>query len=592
MIKLKNLTKKYGDNVILEEASYDLPQKGLVCLLGASGGGKTTLLNLLAGFDTDYEGEISVGGTSLHSMDADALCAYRRDNIGFVFQNYCLLPGYTVLENLLLAAELTEEAPEKSLQRAKALLSRLGIGEKENQQVENLSGGQKQRVAIARALMGDPQILLADEPTGALDRASSTEIMELLREISRERPVLVITHDQKIRDFGDEILRISDRKIQAERKAPRENESETPLKTRRPGKPKLFARGLKNFKVHKNRYIAASLAISIGVLAFLFSLSFGNVMERSIDGFRQKNTAFNNGYIKGADEGKIFELLQGDERIENLYYQYKLTDVRLSLGNKQETISEKYPLPKACEELSYGVMPRRGQEEISLSPSLAKKFDSDIKNLLGKKLTLELNGEKHELSVSGIFNAGYDDFFLSSDLEQQLYENLPKSENYSISYDVKDFSDIVAVSNDLKLGGVDSKNAAAQVFALQSTFDSLNKLFLVISLLILAIGLFICAVLLVKLQNTRYRELGLLSALGFGRKQISTMLLAENLLLSVLATGVNLVLLGGAAGLCCLLDLPFTINGGQIVLSLVATFGVILIMSAGAGYRVLRRPPV
>ena len=127
MIQISNVSKKYGDTVILKDASYSFPEKGIVCLMGASGGGKTTLLNLLAGFDTDYEGEILVGGKSISEMDADSLCRYRCDNIGFVFQNYHLLPGYTVLDNVQIASELSETLGKESQQRATTLLTRLGI---------------------------------------------------------------------------------------------------------------------------------------------------------------------------------------------------------------------------------------------------------------------------------------------------------------------------------------------------------------------------------------------------------------------------------------------------------------------------------
>jgi macrolide transport system ATP-binding/permease protein len=197
MITLKNLSKSYGSNTILEGVSYTFPQNGLICLMGASGGGKTTLLNLIAGFDSDYQGEIAAGGFPLNKMDPDALCEYRQTHIGFVFQNYHLLTGYSALENVLLAAELSPENEAESSAKATGLLRQLGLGDKLGQSCETLSGGQKQRVAIARALMTNPRLILADEPTGALDRTTSTEIMTLLKEISKEKLVVVITHDEK-----------------------------------------------------------------------------------------------------------------------------------------------------------------------------------------------------------------------------------------------------------------------------------------------------------------------------------------------------------------------------------------------------------
>lgn len=591
MIKIKNLTKKYDDTMILEQAEYTFPQTGIVCLMGASGGGKTTLLNLLAGFDTDYEGEIFVGNSAINQMNTDALCVYRRDNIGFVFQNYHLLPGYTVLENVTLACGLTEETSDMKYQKAKELLSRLGLAEKETQKIENLSGGQKQRVAIARALMGDPQIIFADEPTGALDRQTSTEIMELLCEIAHDKLVIVITHDQKICDFGDEIIHIKDKKIVTEQTVVHDYNSEIPFTNKSTVKISAFAHGAKNLKVHLKRYLAVSLAISIGLLAFLFSLSFGNVMEKSITDFQEKNTAFNSGYLKGVDDGSILAHLNKDDRIKNAYYQYKLTDIHLSLGDKNEPIIEKFPGSKATESLSYGVMPRLGKNEISITPSLAKKFDSDIKNLIGKEIILTHNRQKYPLTVSGIFNAGYDDFFVSSDVEQQLYKELAGQENYSIYYEVGNFSDIVAVSNSLELRGITAKTAANEVYALQTTFKSLNKLFLVISILILVIALFICTVLLFKLQNTRYHEVGLLSALGFSRHQISSVISAENILLSSLATGVNLIFLALSMVLSSILTLPFMITGLQIGFSVIATFAVVMLISGAASHKLIHTEP-
>lgn len=592
MIKIKDITKKYGSNIILEHCSYEFPDTGIVCLMGPSGGGKTTLLNLLAGFDTDYSGVITVGGVRVNEMNAHELCGYRRDNIGFVFQNYHLLPGYTVLENILLACDGGEDEKERQ-KKGKALLKRLGMEEKENQLSETLSGGQKQRAAIARALVNDPRIIFADEPTGALDRKTSTEIMTLLREISRDRLVVVITHDAKISEFADEVIQIKEKRIMGDRPVSRNVSNEKPLlqREKKPDKNSMVSKAVKNFKVHLKRYIAVSLAISIGMLAFLFSLSFGNVMEHSILEFQEKNTAFNNGYIRGTDDGTILEYLKSDERIEHVYYQYKLENISLQMDGKSQMLAEKFPTPKATQGLSYGVMPGEEKNEIAITPSLAKKMTEDIKSLIGRELTLELDGSSYTVTISGIYNAGYDDFIVSPDIEQKLYEKLPKQDNYSINYDVKEFTDIVAVSNRLGLQGLKSDNASDEVYALQNTFQSLGKLFLVLSILILGIGLFICAVLLIKLQNTRYREVGLLSALGYSRQQITGMILQENLLLSILTGVVELTLLGISIFISKLLELPLIVSGAQAAFTIIAAFAVVMVLSGGASLPLVRTEP-
>lgn len=592
MIKIKDITKKYGSNIILEHCSYEFPDTGIVCLMGPSGGGKTTLLNLLAGFDTDYSGVITVGGVRVNEMNADELCGYRRDNIGFVFQNYHLLSGYTVLENILLACDGGADEKERQ-KKGKALLKRLGMEEKENQMSETLSGGQKQRAAIARALVNDPRIIFADEPTGALDRRTSTEIMTLLREISRDRLVVVITHDAKISEFADEVIQIKEKRIMEDHPVSRYVSNEKPLlqREKKPDKNSMVPKAVKNFKVHLKRYIAVSLAISIGMLAFLFSLSFGNVMEHSILEFQEKNTAFNNGYIRGTDDGTILEYLKSDERIEHVYYQYKLENISLQMDGKSQVLAEKFPTPKATQGLSYGVMPGEEKNEIAITPSLAKKMTEDIKSLIGRELTLEQDGSSYTLTISGIYNAGYDDFIVSPDIEQKLYEKLPKQDNYSINYDVKEFSDIVAVSNRLGLQGLKSDNASDEVYALQNTFQSLSKLFLVLSILILGIGLFICAVLLIKLQNTRYREVGLLAALGYSRQQITGMILQENLFLSILTAVVELTLLGVSIFISKLLALPLIVSGAQAAFTIMAAFVVVMVLSGGASLPLVRTEP-
>ncbi len=592
MIQISNLTKGYDHSLILDDTSFTLPSKGLICLLGASGSGKSTLLNMIAGFDSLYSGDITVWGTSISKLNADELCAYRRDQIGFIFQNYHLLSGYTVLENILLACELNPSSEEENRKIASELLNKLGLSQKTDEKIENLSGGQKQRAAIARALISNPRIVLADEPTGALDRSNSNEIMELLKEISKDRLVIVITHDQKICSFADDVIHIENGKMIA-----KEITTETDLagnhklSLNKAVKSSAFKRGLKNFNVHITRYVAVSLAISIGILAFMLSLSSGNIIDKSISDFNEKNTSFNNGYIKGEDVGTIFEMLNSDERIENVYYQYKITDVTLRLGDKTEVITEKYPMPKATENMSYGAMPKAGEKEIALSPSLAKKFGNDIRNLLGNELTLEHGEKEYTLTISGIYNAGYDDFFVSSDIEQDFYKNRDGYKYYSISYDVKDFEDIVSVSQMLADKKIDSKTSAKEVGALQSTFNGLSRLFLIVSILILAIGLFISTVLLIKLQNSRYKEIGLLSALGFNKGTIGKMIVSENLLLSAISSIFNAVLVGCTYLISMIFNLAIIITPLQILLSILSTGVVVILISVIASYKLIRTEP-
>lgn len=592
MIKINNLVKRYDHSPIIDNSSFTFPSQGLVCLLGASGCGKSTLLNMVAGFDSDYSGDITVFGESISNMNADELCVYRRDNIGFIFQNYHLLSGYTALENILLSCELNTLSEEENRGNAEELLNKLGLSQKVDEKTENLSGGQKQRVAIARALINNPRIILADEPTGALDRNNSNEIMELLKEISKDRLVVVITHDQKICSFADEVIQIENRKIISKgtgfQKASTDDHK---LSMNKAIKVSAFKQGLKNFKVHSTRYIAVSLAISIGILAFMLSLSSGNSMDKSISNFKDKNSAFSNGYIQGEDNGTVFKILNTDERIENVYYQYKITDVTLKLGDKTEAMAEKYPMAKATEKMSYGSMPKTGEKEIALSPSLAKKFENDSSNLLGQEVTLYYREKEYTFTISGIYNAGYDDFFVSSDIEQAFYKNMKGEKYYSISYDVKNFEDIVPVSQMLADKKINNKTSAKEVGALQSTFNNLSRLFFIISSLILAIGLFISGVLLFKLQNSRYKEIGLLSALGYNKGTIRKIIVSENLLLSAMSAIFQAILIGCTYLIGMVFNLAIIITPQQIFLSILSTGVIVSVISIIASYKLIHAEP-
>lgn len=590
MIKIEALDKKYGETRIFDKASCSFPDKGLVCVLGPSGCGKSTLLGLIAGFDRDFGGRIFVHGRSLAELDSDSLCAYRRDEIGFVFQNYHLVSGYTALENILLASDAAGTDRAESRPKAEALLKKLGLSDKAGQKTETLSGGQKQRVAIGRALINDPSLILADEPTGALDRKNSDEIMALLKELSKECLVLVITHDRKCAEYSDQLVTITDGKLNgiAQDADP---EGKSLLKKVKSPRVSMLKRALMNFGLRLPKYAAIALALSIGVLCFALSLSSGNIIDKSISDFKEKNTACNNAYIRLDGDGEeLLELLEEDERLENVYLQYVLSDLSLRIGGESQLMTEKYPLPKSTAQMSYGHMPRRGENEIALSPSLAAKFEKNIQDLIGKEAELLFDGQSYFVTVSGIFNASYDDLFVSSDIEQALYEKKP-GEAYSLSYDVAEFENIVPVSSGLKDRGVQSQNASAEVAALQDTFENLKRLFFTVSVLIFAVGCFISAVLLIKQQNTRFHELGLLAALGYGRRSIQALLFWENLALSALSALLTLGLTALALALGKAAGYPLVLTAPQVLAAVCLAAALILTLSSVSALRLINTEP-
>ena len=201
IIQVKNLSKSYWRNSleipVLHDITLDVQEGEFLALMGPSGSGKTTLLNLIAGIDRPTNGEVTVAGTNIAKLGESALAKWRSSNVGFVFQFYNLIPVLTAFENVELPLLLTKLSKSERRKHVETTLNIVGLGDRMSHYPKQLSGGQEQRVAIARAIVTDPVILVADEPTGDLDRKSAEEILTLIDRLNKEfkKTVLVVTHD-------------------------------------------------------------------------------------------------------------------------------------------------------------------------------------------------------------------------------------------------------------------------------------------------------------------------------------------------------------------------------------------------------------
>jgi putative ABC transport system ATP-binding protein len=221
VVKAVDLTRRFkmGNTLVdaLRGVELTITRGEFVALVGPSGSGKSTVLNLIGGLDRPTSGEVWINGVELSDSDERTRTRYRREQVGFVFQTFNLLPRLTAEENVALPLMFSGVPHKERLARAQKLLEGVGLGHRLTHRPTELSGGEQQRVAIARALVGEPALILADEPTGNLDTAIGREIMTLLRELNQERGVtlLVVTHDPEVAAFADRIVALRDGTVES-----------------------------------------------------------------------------------------------------------------------------------------------------------------------------------------------------------------------------------------------------------------------------------------------------------------------------------------------------------------------------------------
>lgn len=218
-IDLNKVSKSYGTGdaqiSVLHHLDLSVRQNEFLCLWGISGSGKSTLLNLIGLIDTPDEGEVRIGGRTISAMSDDERSQYRNEVIGFIFQSFNLVPVLTALENVMLTLQIRGLGNRDALDRSRAMLDLLGIEAHAHKRPDRMSGGQRQRVAIARALVGEPLLVLADEPTANLDSATAQQILELMKQLSEEQSVTFIfsTHDQKLLRYATRNVHLVDGRI-------------------------------------------------------------------------------------------------------------------------------------------------------------------------------------------------------------------------------------------------------------------------------------------------------------------------------------------------------------------------------------------
>lgn len=295
MLEIKNISKSYktGDFIqkALDKVSLKFRKTEFVSILGASGSGKTTLLNIIGGLDHYDEGDLIINNKSTKNFKEKNWNAYRNNCIGFIFQNYNLINHISILENVEMGMTLSGIKPKSRRKKAEQALKKVGLYEHRNKKPNQLSGGQMQRVAIARALANDPDIILADEPTGALDSKTSKQVMDLLKEISTNKLVIMVTHNKELaEEYSTRIVELKDGKLLSDSEEVKQGEKD-PSSIRIRKTSMKFWTALKlsfnNIKTKKGRTALTAFASSIGIIGIALILSLSNGFNIEIDNFEK-----------------------------------------------------------------------------------------------------------------------------------------------------------------------------------------------------------------------------------------------------------------------------------------------------------------
>ncbi|EMF0379699.1 hypothetical protein IGJ22_000529 [Enterococcus sp. DIV0448] len=612
MIYLNNVSKKYKDLDILLHANYRFKDGTLTCVLGNSGAGKSTLLNLIAGLDIDYDGEIENLCFKEKNFSNKNLSNYRFNNVGFIFQDYHLLNGYTVLENVIMGAHLDSElTKEEKIEKALNLLTELGLKNKANQMVHKLSGGQKQRASIARALMNDPKIILADEPTAALDELNSDGVMKILKRLARNRTVIVITHSEKVSKYADEIVCLKNHTIEIVKEKERyeldySKESQTfTAKKAKEIVPKLNSKllfwiAIRNFRIHFLKNLLAIVLISLGTVSFISTLGIKNTIKNEIQSFKEKNDYYSKGSIafskKPLSEGLTY--LQTLPNVKDVYYQYNLQNINLKYDHKNKHLDTKSPTFISSNlSMIYGDMPKDNRNEISLSLSVASSLSKNINQLVGKYVDFEYfdkEGQKHKIKmkVSGISNDTFDNFTMSTKLEKKIYKEVAKGEASAIAFSVKNFEDIPKIHRLLKSKGYDIYTKEKDIRAFKNSFADIIKLFTILSNLLLLLFISVSFIIIYRISITRYSEVGILSCLGYSTRNISKILRRETVLfclLSVLFSSIWLLIFNTVYSHNFGYNLEFNFQLGLLLL--LVNIGLVFGITGFVNYRLVNLSP-
>lgn len=569
-LRIANLKKSYRISrtdyqEVLKGINVEFKRGELVAVLGESGCGKSTFINILGGLDTDYSGSIVLEGEFFKDFSEKKIDNYRKNKVGLVFQSYNLISHMTVLENVEIAMEMSNVSKSERVKNAKEILKRMGLSGSEKKLPNQLSGGQRQRVAIARALANNPEIILADEPTGALDKEAANQVLDILKDIAKSgKLVILVTHSHKIAESCSRVLTIDDGLIVSDQK---NVELEVEKNKPRSVKPQnirlreMFKLAYTNLIQTKSRSLLVSIGMSIGIAAVIlvFCLSSGITNYVTDELADEMNalliTVTENGDEINKSEISTIESIDGvDYTARGNYSKLEATYARDNLTGSLMMLNSSYAELERV--MVAGELPDDGEIAINeiMAEGLYNKTLTTAELLVGKTVTLTLSGAKKALVISGVYEdvSDYSDYpnaYMTYDDLCAFYDEADKDFKTTVLYVyVDDVTYVDAVKETLETLGYTAFRDDATVETALSYIELGTKVLTGFSAIAIAISAIMIFIVMYISIIERTQEIGILRAVGGRKKDIRTMFIFEAGMLGFFS-GLIAVVASAAIGL-------------------------------------------
>ncbi len=601
-LRIANLKKSYRisrteTQQVLNGVNVEFKRGEFVAVLGESGCGKSTFMNILGGLDNDYTGSIVLNGEFMKDYTEKQLDDYRKSKVGLVFQSYNLISHMTVRENIEVAMTMSNVDKETRKKITDDVLAQVGLSDYAKKLPNQLSGGQRQRVAIARALANQPEILLADEPTGALDKESAKDVINILKSVAESgRLVIVVTHSQKVASECSRILTIDNGVIESDKEQYKIDTRTPKPKSTKPHNIKfkeLFKLAFDNIVQTKKRSILVSIGMSIGIAAVIlvFCLSSGitNYVNTSLaDSMNalqiqvSSSVSFWDSTIEEIEElDGVDYVVEGNYSRMNSSYDFNGdTGTIMMLNSSYDRMEKTFVAGEMAED-----------GEIIISEAFARNIYnntySKAESLIGQKVKIVLSGQTGEYTISGVYEdssdySSYACAYLNKTDLSALYSLANKTLSSNILYVyVTDTTWISAVQESIETMGYATARDDASVETILGYVDLGTKVltgFSIISIVVSAIMIFIVTYISV---IERTKEIGVLRAVGGRRKDVTTLFILESGMIGAIA-GIIAVIFSLFISIVANLIMKSSVGGNLITLS-VLTYFICLVVSVIIG---------